>query len=33
MSSKMLGATDRPCATVDEHLALLEESLQMLRSL
>ena len=33
MSSKMLGATDRLCATVDEHLALLEESLQMLRSL
>lgn len=33
MSSKMLGALDRPCATVDQHIALLEESLQMLRAL
>jgi probable F420-dependent oxidoreductase len=33
MSSQMLGATDRPCATVDEHIALLQESLEMLRSL
>lgn len=33
MSSKMLGALSRPCAGVDDHLALLDESLQMLRAL
>lgn len=33
MSSQMLGATDRRCVTIDDHLALLEESLQMLRAI
>jgi probable F420-dependent oxidoreductase len=33
MSSQMLGALDRPCATVDDHLALLHESLQMLNAI
>lgn len=32
MSSAMLGAVDRPCTTVDDHVALLHESLEMLRS-
>ena len=32
MSSAMLGAVDRPCSTVDHHVALLHESLEMLRS-
>lgn len=33
MSSTMLGAVSRPCTSVDDHIALLSESLQMLRSL
>ncbi|CAB4885345.1 unannotated protein [freshwater metagenome] len=33
MSSKMLGALDRPCADVDQHIALLQESLDMLSAL
>ncbi len=33
MSSTMLGAISRPCASVDDHIALLSESLQMLQSL
>ncbi|MCU1367007.1 MAG: luciferase family protein [Ilumatobacteraceae bacterium] len=32
MSSKMMGATARPCATVDDHIALLDETLQVLRA-
>jgi probable F420-dependent oxidoreductase len=33
MSSEMLRAQSRPCATVDDHIALLAETLEMLRSL
>ncbi|MCU1393409.1 MAG: luciferase family protein [Ilumatobacteraceae bacterium] len=33
MSSAMMGATLRPCATVDDHIALLDETLQALRAI
>jgi probable F420-dependent oxidoreductase len=32
MSSPILGAVSRPCATVDDHIALLDETLQLLRT-